>query len=49
MVPLEKLEQIRQRFQFIEAQMNEEFSGEGIVRLAKEYADLKPVIEQIEE
>ena len=49
MVPLEKLEQIRQRFQFIEAQMNEEFSGEGIVRLAKEYSDLKPIIDQIEE
>ena len=49
MVPLEKLERIRQRFQFIEAQMNEGLSGEGIARLAKEYSDLKPVIDQIEE
>ena len=49
MVPLEKLEQIRQRFQFIEAQMNEGLSGESIARLAKEYSDLKPIIDQIEE
>ena len=49
MVPLEKLERIRQRFQFIEAQMNEGLLGEGIASLAKEYSDLKPVIDQIEE
>ena len=49
MVPIERLEQIRQRFQFLEAQMNEGASGEDIVRLAKEYSDLKPVIDQIEE
>ena len=49
MVPLEKLEQIRHRFQFLEAQMNESLSGEDIVRLAKEYSDLKPIILQIEE
>ena len=49
MVPLEKLEQIQQRFQFIEAQMNEGLSGEGIARLSKEYSDLKPVIDKIKE
>ena len=49
MVPLEKLEQIRQRFQFLEAQMNEGLCGEDIARLSKEYSELKPVIDQIEE
>jgi peptide chain release factor 1 len=49
MVPLEKLELIRQRFQFLEAKMNDGLAGEDIARLAKEYSDLRPVIEQIEE
>ena len=49
MVPLEKLEPIRQRFQFLEAKMNDGLAGEDIARLAKEYSDLRPVIEQIEE
>ena len=49
MVPLEKLELIRQRFQFLEAKMNDGLAGEDIARLAKEYSDLRPMIEQIEE
>lgn len=49
MVPLEKLELIRQRFQFLEAKLNDGLAGEDIARLAKEYSDLRPVIEQIEE
>lgn len=49
MVPIEKLELIRQRFQFLEAKMNDGLAGEDIARLAKEYSDLRPVIEQIEE
>ena len=49
MAPLEKLELIRQRFQFLEAKMNDGLAGEDIARLAKEYSDLRPVIEQIEE
>jgi len=48
-VPVEKLELIRQRFQFLEAKMNDGLAGEDIARLAKEYSDLRPVIEQIEE
>ncbi|MEQ9693903.1 peptide chain release factor 1 [Shimia sp. SDUM112013] len=47
MVPIERLEQIKQRFEFLEAQMAEGTAGEDIARLAKEYADLKPVVEQI--
>ncbi len=45
MVPLEKLEQIKQRFQYLEAAMSE--GNADIVALGKEYADLRPVVEQI--
>ncbi|WP_283425236.1 peptide chain release factor 1 [Shimia sagamensis] len=45
MVPIERLHQITQRFEFLEAQMAE---GSGdIAALAKEYSDLKPVVEQV--
>lgn len=47
MVPEERLEQIRQRFQYLEAAMAEA-SGSDIATLAREYSDLKPVVEQIE-
>ncbi|MBU2941640.1 peptide chain release factor 1 [Shimia thalassica] len=47
MVPIERLEQIKQRFEFLEAQMSDGTAGEDIARLAKEYSDLRPVIEQI--
>jgi peptide chain release factor 1 len=49
MIPLGKLEQIKQRFQFLEAKMNEGVSGDDIARLAREYSELKPVIAQIDE
>ncbi|MBO9472546.1 peptide chain release factor 1 [Shimia sp. R10_1] len=45
MVPIERLHQITQRFEFLEAQMAE--GGGDIAALAKEYAELKPVVEQI--
>lgn len=45
MVPIEKLEQITQRFQYLEAAMSE--GGGDIAALGKEYADLRPVVEQI--
>ncbi|NSX55446.1 peptide chain release factor 1 [Parasulfitobacter algicola] len=45
MVPLDKLAQIIQRFEFLEAQMAD---GSGdIAKLAKEYSDMKPVVEKI--
>ncbi|MEP2533177.1 peptide chain release factor 1 [Shimia sp.] len=46
MVPIERLEQITQRFEFLEAQMAEGGSAD-IAALAKEYSDLRPVVEQI--
>ncbi len=45
MVPIDKLEQITGRFQFLEAKMAE--GDSDIALLAKEYSDLRPVVEQI--
>ena len=45
MVPLDKLEQITGRFQFLEAKLAE--GGGDIAVLAKEYSELRPVVEQI--
>ena len=49
MVPLDKLEQIEQRFQFLEAKMNAGVSGDESATLAREYSDLKSVVDQIHE
>ena len=49
MVPLQKLEQIHQRYEFLEAQMSAGISGEEIAKLSKEYSQLRPVVEKIEE
>ncbi|PSL20740.1 peptide chain release factor 1 [Shimia abyssi] len=46
MVPIVRLEQITQRFEFLEAQMAEG-GGADIAVLAKEYSDLRPVVEQV--
>ncbi len=47
MVPMDKLRQITERFEFLEAAMA---SGQGdIAALGKEYSDLRPVVEQINE
>ncbi|WP_371224030.1 peptide chain release factor 1 [Roseovarius sp. 2305UL8-3] len=45
MIPLDRLEQITQRFEFIEAQMAE--GGGDIAQLGREYAELRPVVEEI--
>ncbi|SEP57382.1 peptide chain release factor 1 [Thalassovita taeanensis] len=46
MISLERLEQITRRFQFLEAQMAQ--GGGDIAALGREYAELRPVVEQIE-
>ncbi|MCR9125188.1 MAG: peptide chain release factor 1 [Rhodobacteraceae bacterium] len=46
MVPEERLEQIRQRFEFLEAAMASA-EGADIAALAREYAELRPVVAQI--
>ncbi len=47
MVPNERLEQIMQRFEYLEALMSEGATGGEIATLAQEYSDLRPVVEQI--
>jgi len=47
MVPLGKLEQITSRFGFLEAKMAEGAAGDDFAALGREYAELKPVVEQI--
>ncbi|WP_146345255.1 peptide chain release factor 1 [Falsiphaeobacter marinintestinus] len=47
MVPEQRLHQITQRFQYLEAAMADGVSGADIAALAKEYSDLRPVVEQI--
>ncbi|NNF72812.1 MAG: peptide chain release factor 1 [Rhodobacteraceae bacterium] len=48
MVPVDKLEQITQRFGFLEAKMAGGADPGEIAALAKEYSDLKPVVSTIE-
>ena len=45
---MDRLEQISQRFQFLEATMSAGSDGANFAALAKEYADLRPVVEQID-
>ncbi|MGR3363149.1 MAG: peptide chain release factor 1 [Maritimibacter harenae] len=47
MVPLDKLNAITERFQFLEAKMSEGLSGDEIAEVGREYAELKPVVEEI--
>ncbi|MBK1634509.1 peptide chain release factor 1 [Rhodovulum adriaticum] len=46
MVPLDKLDQITQRFEFLEARLAEGASGD-FAQLGREYAELRPVVERI--
>ena len=47
MVPLEKLEQITRRFQFLEASLHEGGAAQAFAAISREYADLKPLVEEI--
>ncbi|MEM1351467.1 MAG: peptide chain release factor 1 [Pseudomonadota bacterium] len=47
MIPTERLQQITDRFEYLEAAMSAGNEGADIAALAKEYADLRPVVEQI--
>ena len=47
MIPMDRLEQIVQRFQYLEAAMSAGSDGADFAALAKEYAELKPVVEQV--
>jgi peptide chain release factor 1 len=47
MVPLDKLAQITQRFEFLEARLNAGAAPAEIAQISREYSDLKPVAEEI--
>ena len=49
MLPIDRLEQIVSRFQFLEAKLNEELSGTDIAKISREYAVLRPVVDEINE
>jgi peptide chain release factor 1 len=48
MVPEQTLEQIRDRFQFLEAKMASGAEVGEIAKLAREYSDLRPIVAEIE-
>ena len=48
MVPHDKLEQIVGRFAYLEAKMSDGSGMDDFAALSKEYAELRPVVEQIE-
>lgn len=47
MVPLDKLAQITERFEYLEARLNAGASPSEIAALSREYSELKPVCDQI--
>ncbi|MGB3556632.1 MAG: peptide chain release factor 1 [Jannaschia sp.] len=47
MIPADRLDQILARFEFLEARLNAGPDAEEIAALTKEYADVKPVAEQV--
>ena len=47
MVPLDKLAQITQRFEFLEARLNAGAAPAEIATISREYSDLKPVADEI--
>ncbi|MDJ1007490.1 MAG: peptide chain release factor 1 [Paracoccaceae bacterium] len=48
MIPEPRLDEIRARFEFLEAKLAAGATGEEIAEISKEYAGLKPVVETIE-
>lgn len=47
MLPEERLAQITQRFEFLEAQLNAGAEPAQIAKISREYAELRPVVEEI--
>lgn len=47
MLPEDRLDQIARRFEFLEAQLNAGAAPDQIARISREYAELKPVVEEI--
>ncbi|WP_340301855.1 peptide chain release factor 1 [Roseobacter sp. HKCCD7870] len=49
MLPVEPLRQIVERFEYLEAQLNAGPAADAIAAISREYAQLKPVVTQIDE
>ena len=47
MGPLDKLAQITQRFEYLEARLNAGAEPSEIAKISREYSDLRPVADQI--
>lgn len=47
MIPTERLLQITERFEFLEARMGEGLGGDEFVAVSREYAELRPVVEVV--
>jgi peptide chain release factor 1 len=47
MIPNDRLMQITERFEFLEAQMGVGLGGEAFVAVSREYAELRPVVEVV--
>ena len=47
MIPIDKLEQIKQRFAYLEAKMSDVSGVDDFAALSKEYSDLRPVVEKV--
>ena len=47
MIPNDRLMQIIERFEFLEARMGEGIGGDEFVAVSREYAELRPVVEVV--
>ena len=47
MIPTEKLDQLSERFQFLEARLQSGLSGPDLVALSREYTELRPVVASV--
>ncbi len=48
MIPNDRLMQITERFEFLEARMGEGIGGEEFVTVSREYAELRPVVDVVQ-
>ena len=49
MIPEERLDQIRARFEYLEARLNAGAAVADLAALSREYAELKPVVAEIDD
>ena len=47
MIPTEKLDQLNERFQFLEARLQSGLSGTDLVAMSREYTELRPVVASV--